>query len=224
MLKPERSSFVAQTVPKSAAHHGNVPSDAPTPREVRAQLQRVLDSPDFRSSARNRKFLAFVVERSLEGGRTGGYEVATKVFGRPASFNASSDPIVRIEAGKVRRDLETYHLKGGKDDPVHIVMPKGAYRAVFLRNGVSAAGNAGILRAALLGLSGQREVASASWRRLPSSCTAGPVDSRILDRIGAQALRDEKVRGLLLSGLLNAASCASSTTTERAADSLRVVS
>ena len=224
MLKTEHTFFAGRPVPMRAARDGSAQDDAPSTGEIRAQLQRVLESPDFPSSPRNRKFLAFVVERSLEGGRTGGYEVATKVFGRPASFNASADPIVRIEAGKLRRDLETYYLKSGKDDPVHIVMPKGAYRALFFRNGASAEVSAGILRAALLGLSGHREEAAASWRRLPSSCTGAPVDSHILDKIGVAALHDETVRGLLLSGLLNAASYASGPATERPAEILRAFS
>jgi hypothetical protein len=107
------------------AEHGEV--------EVRSQLGRILASPDFVASERNRRFLAHVVERSLAGQRVKGYEIGAKIFGRGPGFNATTDPIVRIEAGKLRRDLETYYLKSGRRDRLRISLAKGAYRAVFTR-------------------------------------------------------------------------------------------
>ena len=41
------------------------------------------------------------------------------------------DPIVRIQAGRLRRSLERYYLLSGKDDPVRIELPKGTYVPVF---------------------------------------------------------------------------------------------
>jgi hypothetical protein len=109
------------------------------PEEVRGALQRMLASADFPASARNRRFLAYVVETALEGGGEAvtGYEVATEVFGRDKDFNATSDPIVRIEAGKLRRDLETYYLKSGRAESVVISLPRGGYWPVFERRDVS---------------------------------------------------------------------------------------
>ena len=104
--------------------------------EVKAELQRVLDSTDFPATLRNRRFLSFVVEGFLQSGgksRVRAYDVATGVFGRPESFNTLLDPIVRIEAGKLRRDLETYYLKSGRRNPWRIEIPRGGYDAVFLR-------------------------------------------------------------------------------------------
>ena len=106
---------------------------APAAEEVQAELRRVLGSPDFPASARNRAFLAYIVERELagEGEQINAYAVATAVFGRPELFNSLLDPIVRIEAGKLRRDLETYYLKSGAGNPWRLTVPKGAYRPVF---------------------------------------------------------------------------------------------
>ena len=101
-----------------------------------AELQRVLDSGDFPATLRNRRFLSFVVESFLQSGgksRIRAFDVATGVFGRPESFNTILDPIVRIEAGKLRRDLETYYLKSGRRNPWRIEMPCGGYDPVFLR-------------------------------------------------------------------------------------------
>ena len=99
-----------------------------------AELQRVLQSPDFPATRRNRNFLKFVAEKELAGhdGKIAAYEIGTKVFGRPETFDPIHDPIVRIEAGKLRRDLETYYLKEGRGNPLRIEMPKGGYRPRFV--------------------------------------------------------------------------------------------
>ena len=108
-------------------------------QEVRACLERMLASTDFRATDRNRRFLAYVVEKAL-GGRgeeVNGYKVATEVFGRSEAFNATTDPIVRIEAGKLRRDLETYYLKSGRNESVIISLPRGGYWPAFHRREAS---------------------------------------------------------------------------------------
>lgn len=106
-----------------------------TPDEVRAALQSMVASADFPATARNRRFLVYVVEETLGGTaeEISGYSVATKVFGRPADFNPTADPIVRIEAAKLRRDLETYYLKSRAHGGVRISLPRGGYIPLFER-------------------------------------------------------------------------------------------
>src|SRR5262249_51171699 len=57
--------------------------------------------------------------------------IATTVFGRKEDFDALLDPIVRIQAGRLRRSLERYYLLSGKQDPVRIELPRGTYVPVF---------------------------------------------------------------------------------------------
>jgi len=57
--------------------------------------------------------------------------IGKRVFGRGSDFDPNKDPIIRIEAGKLRRDLEIYYLASGRHDPLHISIPKGRYRPVF---------------------------------------------------------------------------------------------
>lgn len=142
-------------------------ADAPSVDDIKQALTELLESADFAASPRNRKFLAHIVERTLNGEKTSAYEVATKIFGRPETFD-HLDPIVRIEASKLRRDLEVYYLKSGKDDRVRISLPKGRYRATFERNGHSGptAGAKAVLRAALLGLAGRSAEAGKHWQDL----------------------------------------------------------
>ena len=105
----------------------------PAPDECRAQLERILTSPDFDTTDRDRRFLAYIVEESLAGraDRIKAYSVALEVFGRDASFDPQSDPIVRVEAGHLRRALERYYLAAGTGDPVEITVPKGGYVPSF---------------------------------------------------------------------------------------------
>lgn len=106
---------------------------APTDKDPRAELQRILSSRDFPASDRNRRFLEYIVECELDGrpDEINSTYIARRVFGRPKSFNPYKDPIVRIEAGKLRRDLETYYLKSGRHNPVRISIPLGRYRPAF---------------------------------------------------------------------------------------------
>lgn len=181
---------------------------------MRAQLKRIVSSPDFPASERNRRFLAYVVEESLRGEKTSGYRVATQVFGRPASFNPVTDPIVRIEATKLRRDLETYYLKSGRDDRVQIALPKGVYRAVFsFRDAENAGQNhsaptatgLSLLRVALLGWSGDHTAAAAAWNSLCSDYPDLLLDPRLHSALEKITGRDETIRALLLDGLRRAA-------------------
>jgi adenylate cyclase len=97
--------------------------------EIRAQLDRILASPEFHATDTMRDFLRYVVEEKLAGRshRLKGYTIAVNVFGRSEDFDATNDPIVRIQAGRLRRALERYYLVGGVSDPILIDIPKGRY-------------------------------------------------------------------------------------------------
>ncbi|MET3355071.1 UNVERIFIED_ORG: tetratricopeptide (TPR) repeat protein [Xanthobacter viscosus] len=100
---------------------------------VRAALDRVLAAPDFTSSPRLAAFLRFVVEATLDGraDEIKGYTIAVEALGRPPSFDPQSDPIVRVEATRLRRALERYYATGGAEDPLVIDIPKGGYVPLF---------------------------------------------------------------------------------------------
>lgn len=101
----------------------------------RAQLERILDSNDFDATERAHRFLRYVVDETLSGrgDRIKAYSIAVEVFGRDTSFDPQSDPIVRVEAGHLRRAIERYYLTAGAADPVLIAIPKGGYVPFFSR-------------------------------------------------------------------------------------------
>ena len=114
------------------------PSDSqepvPTESEVRKQVEHILASRDFSASERLQNFLGFVVGATLDGqaDRIKGYTIATEVFGRGDDFDPQTDPIVRVEARRLRRRLEHYYLVDGATDPILIEIPKGAYVPRFI--------------------------------------------------------------------------------------------
>jgi len=101
--------------------------------DCRAQLLLIVASTDFDATGRERRFLTHVVEETLagRGDRIKAYSIAVEVFGRGESFDPQTDPIVRIEAGHLRRALERYYLTSGHADPILITIPKGGYVPVF---------------------------------------------------------------------------------------------
>ncbi|RDJ19824.1 hypothetical protein DWF00_04305 [Bosea caraganae] len=100
-------------------------------------LERLLAHPGFRVSQRNKNFLRFVVEESLAGrsSRIKAYTVAVEVFGRGTNFDGMLDPVVRIEAGRLRQALTSYYVEDGRADPIRISLPRGGYMPVFERVG-----------------------------------------------------------------------------------------
>jgi adenylate cyclase len=105
----------------------------PSAEAIRAELARILEHPEFHATKRMRDFLRFVVEQTLAGNarKLKGFTIATEVFGRDENFDAALDPVVRIQAGRLRRAIERYYLIAGVQDPIHIDIPKGSYVPVF---------------------------------------------------------------------------------------------
>lgn len=102
---------------------------------IRAGLARVLASDAFRAAPQLSAFLGFIVERAIMGraAELKGYTIAVEAFGRSTDFDPQTDPIVRVEAGRLRRALAQYYAGDGAADPVRITMPVGGYVPAFER-------------------------------------------------------------------------------------------
>jgi len=100
---------------------------------IRAQLNRMLGHAEFHATSKMQDFLRFVVEETLAGRSRNikGFTIATEVYGRDADFDAAHDPVVRIQAGRLRRAMERYYLVAGGQDPIRILIPKGSYIPLF---------------------------------------------------------------------------------------------
>lgn len=102
--------------------------------EIREQLEDILASEHFRSSERLCNFLTFIVEETLKdnGATLKAYRIAVEAFGYADDFDPSANPIVRVEAGRLRSKLDRFYLTN-PHAPVLISIPKGGYAATFTR-------------------------------------------------------------------------------------------
>jgi hypothetical protein len=92
-----------------------------------------LSSPFFRTSNRSKQFLSYVVQHTLEGSHEPLKErtIGAKLFQRPAGYSTGDDPVVRVQAGEVRRRLAEYRHAALSQSPVRIELPVGSYAPEF---------------------------------------------------------------------------------------------
>ena len=83
----------------------------PSPGEVEAALQRILASDPFLRSERLTHFLTYIVEKTLQGqsGDLKEYCVGIAVCGRKDSYDTRTDPVVRVEARRLRSAINLYY-------------------------------------------------------------------------------------------------------------------
>lgn len=110
----------------------------PSERDIREQIQRIVLSTAFRTSDRLKHFITFVTDEALQGktDHLKEYSVGVQVFGRETAFDPRTDPVVRVQARRLRARLERYYREEGQDDPIVIDLPKGGYAPVFRRRDV----------------------------------------------------------------------------------------
>ncbi|RWE37506.1 MAG: hypothetical protein EOS79_24795 [Mesorhizobium sp.] len=110
----------------------------PAAPAVRETLERLLASETFGRSERARRLLRYLVEREQagEGDRLKGLSIAMDVFGKDGDFDASTDAVVRVQAGRLRELLEHYFANEGIAEPVRIAIPRGGYVPSYELNAI----------------------------------------------------------------------------------------
>ena len=106
-----------------------IPLNQPNAAAVRAQVERMTASTVFRNSPQLATFLWFIVEAQLrgKGERLKGYTIGVEVLRRDTNFDPQVDPIVRVEATRLRRAIERYYVGPGVSDTIMISLPRGGY-------------------------------------------------------------------------------------------------
>ncbi|CAN7599951.1 MULTISPECIES: hypothetical protein [Ensifer] len=104
-------------------------------RPARAELDRMLGDPRFHGTERHRKLLRYLVDEFFAGRSASvkAYTIAIDVFARPSSFDPATDPIVRVEASRLRAALAQYYEALGDEAALRIELPKGNYVPLFVR-------------------------------------------------------------------------------------------
>ncbi len=104
---------------------------------VRDSLARILKTGTFTHSQVYQDLLIYLVEASIRNSPPKEFAIATEVFHKGQDFDPSRDTIVRVYIYNLRKKLEHYYQHEGKDDKIHIQIPKGHYGVEFIRNNQS---------------------------------------------------------------------------------------
>lgn len=101
--------------------------------QVEAALEQLTSWPGLSRSPQLAKFLNYIVKAKLRGdeGAIKAYSIAVDVFGRPQSFDPQTDPIVRVQARRLRAALDEFYAGEGSGSPVRIYLPVGRYVPEF---------------------------------------------------------------------------------------------
>jgi TolB-like protein/tetratricopeptide (TPR) repeat protein len=104
--------------------------------KTRQQLARILASRTFHQADRLKRFIGFVVEETISGrgNHLKEFLLGMEVFGKDARFDPRTDPIVRVQARRLRVRLARYYSEEGQEDDILIDLPKGGYSPVFKRH------------------------------------------------------------------------------------------
>jgi TolB-like protein/Tfp pilus assembly protein PilF len=84
-------------------------------------------------SERLARFLKFTVEQILEGNGNNLKEfvIGVEVFDKTETYDPRMDPIVRVEARRLREKLRHYYATDGREDSLYIDFPTGGYAPVI---------------------------------------------------------------------------------------------
>lgn len=104
-------------------------------QQVIAELERLLAAPAFRSRKLIKRFLRYAVQETLagRGDQLNQYTIAVNALGKPEDFSPVYNPVVRIEAGRLRKLLEEYYAAQPQSSSCIISMPRGAYQVEFIQ-------------------------------------------------------------------------------------------
>ena len=100
---------------------------------VNQHLDQALSSLLFRKAERQSRFLRFVVDAALQSPEATikEFDIGIAVYDRRADYNPQTDPIVRVEAARLRARLREYY-EVTPPDRIRIDIPKGRYLPVFI--------------------------------------------------------------------------------------------
>ena len=99
---------------------------------LRAEIERIVRSEEFRNSEVLRRLLLYLADRAVAGEADNlkEYIVAIEGLGKPSSYDPQHNSAVRIQVGRLRQKLAEYYRNEGKNDPLIVHLPKGRFRLV----------------------------------------------------------------------------------------------
>lgn len=106
----------------------------PNREAILTVLERLLSWSEIARSPQLARFLDYIVRRKLDGDAQSikAYSIAVDVFGRAVDFDPQADPIVRVQARRLRGLLDEYYRGPGLGETLQIRLPVGRYIPQFI--------------------------------------------------------------------------------------------
>lgn len=103
--------------------------------EANAVLRRLVEAGALRPETRLARLLDYLLTAEWQGrgDRLKAYSVAVDVLERGEDFDPTTDAIVRVEIGRLRKLLAEFYAGPGKSDPLIVDIPKGRMRPRITR-------------------------------------------------------------------------------------------
>jgi hypothetical protein len=97
-------------------------------------VKRILATPDFVRSPQLSKFLLYICTATFENDSQilSEHHIGVAVFGREPDYDSAADTIVRSHALRLRRRLEQYFQRDGRNEPIQLIVPRGGYAPIFM--------------------------------------------------------------------------------------------
>lgn len=105
-------------------------------RLIEAELERVLSSRCFRSRRSLKRLLSYLVKQTLldKKQQLTQNQIAVEVFGKSTDFDSGIDPLVRVQVGRLRKQLDDYYATEGRHNALQIKLAKGSYQPTLRDN------------------------------------------------------------------------------------------
>ena len=106
--------------------------------DIKAELDRVLSSSEFRNCKRVSQLLKHIIKTHLENKSESltGIAIAQDLFGKDEYFDPAKDPVVRVNMARLRKMLKAYYKNEGAENPLKITIPLGAYKPNIIKNNI----------------------------------------------------------------------------------------
>ncbi|MFK8082913.1 MAG: hypothetical protein AB8B97_21745 [Granulosicoccus sp.] len=173
---------------------------------VEAELSRLLNEKKFAGAPQMSSFLKYIVVQTLEGNgdRIKAYTVGVDALGKPHTFDAQSDPSVRVLALRLRKTLAALYEEGGERH-AQIVLKVGSYVPEFLKADSVAAGNAIKTPATLTSATHESSAISETIAASTAACVQPQLDLNVGNASQLQVSAVTRIAGSSDHGAFNAA-------------------
>lgn len=95
-------------------------------------IKKILASEEFKSGSKYSLLLKYIYEANIKGDDVTENSIASDVFNK--RIDKDRDYNIRVYIHNLRKKIETYYYKEGKNDKYRISIPKGKYNLEFKKN------------------------------------------------------------------------------------------